>query len=118
MHLRELHSAIGADSSKRNGRKIKPTSALLSRVAVGLFRSGGPAIGRCENGGMWKPVPSRTLQPNYWNLRRDLCAEIELYRLIKVRRRIGYYSIGTLLGCDKRFKKVGRGIWALKKKRA
>jgi hypothetical protein len=117
MHLRELNSAITADSSERNRRKIKLTCALLSasRRFVPVGRTGYWALRE------WQDVETRTIP--------DITADIleasprplrgiELYRLIKVRRRIGYNSIGTLLGCDKRFKKVARGTWALKKKRA
>jgi hypothetical protein len=116
MHLRELNSAIAADSSEKNHRKIKLTSVLLSasRRFVPVGRSGYWALRE------WQDVETRTIP--------DMAAEllkssprplrgIELYKLIKVRRRIGYNSIGTLLGCDKRFKKVARGTWALKKKR-
>ena len=117
IHLRELNSAITADSSDRNRRKIKLTCALLSasRRFVPVGRTGYWALRE------WQDVETRTIP--------DIAADIleasprplrgtELYRLIKVRRRIGYNSIGTLLGCDKRFKKVARGTWALKKKRA
>jgi Bacterial RNA polymerase, alpha chain C terminal domain len=117
MHFRDLHSAIAADSSKRSRRKIKLTGALLSasRRFVSVGWTGYWALRE------WRDVETRTIP--------DIAAElleasprplrgIELYRLIKVRRRIGYNSIGCLLGCDKRFKKVARGTWALKKKRA
>jgi hypothetical protein len=117
MHLRELNSAITADSSDRNRRKIKLTCALLSASSrfVPVGRTGYWALRE------WQDVETRTIP--------DIAADIleasarpvrgiELYRLIKVRRRIGYNSIGTLLSCDKRFKKVVRGTWALKKKRA
>jgi hypothetical protein len=117
MHFRELHSAIAADSSKKNRRKIKLTGVLLSasRRFAPVGWTGYWALRE------WRDVETRTIP--------DMAAEllessprplrgIELYRLIKVRRRIGYNSIGTALSCDKRFKKVARGTWALKKKHA
>jgi hypothetical protein len=117
MHLRELNSAIAEDSSERNHRKIKLTSALLSASGrfVPVGRTGYWALPE------WQDVETRTIPDMAVELLESSprpLRGIELYRLIKVRRRIGYNSIGCLLGCDKRFKKVARGTWALNKKRA
>jgi len=88
MHLRDLNSAIAADSSKR-------TSVLLSASSrfVPIGRTGFWALRE------WQDVEARTVS--------DMVAELlessprplrgtELYRLIKLRRRIGYHSIGPL----------------------
>jgi hypothetical protein len=85
MHLRDLNSAIVADSSERNRRKIKLTSALLSasRRFVPVGRTGYWALRE------WQDVETRTVS--------DMAAELlessprplrgtELYRLIKLRR--------------------------------
>jgi hypothetical protein len=117
MHLQELATAIAADSSEEKHLDLHLTTNLLSPSPrfVPVGRSGYWALRE------WQDVETRTIP--------DMAAEllessprplrgIELYRLIGVRRRIGYNSIGTLLGCDKRFKKIARGTWALKKKRA
>ena len=61
MHLRDLNSAIGAESSKR----ILRTIGVLLSASSRFVPVGGPLIGRCKNGRMWNPAPSRTWQPNY-----------------------------------------------------
>ena len=87
MHLRDLNSAIGAESSKRVLRTIGVLLSASSRF-VPVGRTGYWALQE------WQDVESRTIA--------DMAAEllesspeplhrIELYRVINVRRRIDYH---------------------------
>ena len=71
MHLRDLNSAIVADSSERNRRKIKLTAALLSasRRFIPVGRTGYWALRE------WQDVETRTspgMAAELLNLPRDL----------------------------------------------
>jgi hypothetical protein len=92
MHLRDLNSAIGAESSNRTLHKIGVLLSASSRF-VPIGRTGFWALRE------WQDVESRTLADMATELLESSprpLRGIGLYRLIKVRRRIGYHSLGPV----------------------
>jgi len=117
MHIEELALALAETNPERKRRTAQDTVALLSPVPrfVAIGKSGYWALRE------WKNVETRTIA----DVAVDLLASIgkplhvdELFVLIRKRRPVARISMETVLRQDRRFVRVARATWTLKKRAA
>ena len=116
MHVRELTLAIQeGNSDAAKPRDPQLTASLLwgSPRFTAIGKTGYWALSE------WRDIEIRmitTLAADLLVSSPEPLHEFALFRLIKVRRPVAYESIGSLLGHDGRFVRVGPRTWKLKKR--